>query len=363
LSDRGYTVDLLAYDIGEDRDYPNFSIIRVKSWPKIRHIKPGFSLKKPYYDLFLSCKMFAVLLRQRYDVIHAVEESAFVAMFLGWLFRIPYVYDMDSNMTTQLVNDFRWLRPLRPLLNWIESLPMRNAAAVVPVCDALADEVREYRQDNIYTLKDISLAKPAVDSGVENIRQQHGISGPILMYIGNLEPYQGIDLLLQGFAVHHRSNPSTMLVVIGGEDENIDAYRNIAQALGIGDNALFLGKRPVGNISGYMQQADVLVSPRIEGVNTPMKIYSYLDSGVAVLATDLPTHNQVMDASTACLVEPSAGPLAAGIDKLLASTSYRSALAKTAATLVAREHSYSAYCKVLYSMYDDLGEQSCAVKQ
>ena len=36
-----------------------------------------------------------------------------------------------------------------------------------------------------------------------------------------------------------------------------------------------------------MAQADVLISPRIKGVNTPMKIYSYLDSGRCVLATDL----------------------------------------------------------------------------
>ena len=32
------------------------------------------------------------------------------------------------------------------------------------------------------------------------------------------------------------------------------------------------------------EAADVLVSPRIRGNNTPMKIYSYLESGKAILA-------------------------------------------------------------------------------
>jgi glycosyltransferase involved in cell wall biosynthesis len=266
-------------------------------------------------------------------------------------------------MTTQLINNFPWLRPLRRLLSWIESLPVRGAAAVVPVCDALADEVRHYRQENIYTLKDISLVTPSADPDAEDLRKEYAISGPILMYIGNLEQYQGIDLLLQGFACHHRHAPSTTLIIIGGEDDDIAGYQQLAQELGIGDRALFAGKRSVGKISDYMRQADVLVSPRIEGVNTPMKVYSYLDSGVAVLATDLPTHNQVMDTSTACLVEPNPESLAAGMDKLLASPGYRHELAAAAGALVAREHSYDAYRKVLYSMYDDLGDTGHVVKQ
>ena len=57
-------------------------------------------------------------------------------------------------------------------------------------------------------------------------------------------------------------------------------------------------------LGNYLRQADVLVSPRIRGVNTPMKLYSYLDSGVPVLATRLPTHTQVMDDSVAVLVDP-----------------------------------------------------------
>ena len=54
----------------------------------------------------------------------------------------------------------------------------------------------------------------------------------------------------------------------------------------------------------------MLVSPRLKGLNTPMKIYSYLDSGSAVLATRLRTHTQVLDDGIAYLVEPE--PVALG---------------------------------------------------
>ena len=57
-------------------------------------------------------------------------------------------------------------------------------------------------------------------------------------------------------------------------------------------------------VARLLGEADVLVSPRLKGLNTPMKIYSYLDSGTAVLATRLRTHTQVLDDRTAYLVDP-----------------------------------------------------------
>ena len=62
-----------------------------------------------------------------------------------------------------------------------------------------------------------------------------------------------------------------------------------------------MGKQPVAQINQFMSQADILLSPRTQEVNTPMKVYSYLDSGVVVLARDLPTHTQVADSTTAYL--------------------------------------------------------------
>lgn len=357
LTERGCHVDLLAYDVGGERSYPNFTIHRVKSWPKVSVIKPGFSLTKIFLDVFLLFKMISMLLKNRYDVIHAVEESVFIAMVLGFLFRIPYVYDMDSNMVTQLVSQYPWLKPCKRLLDCLESWPIRAAAAVVPVCDALAEQATKYRHDNIYTLKDISLVSDTrTNQNIENLRMRYSINGPLLMYIGNLEKYQGIDLMLDGFAQFARNNSAIHLVIIGGEDNDIAAYQNMSAGLGMSRQITFTGKRPVSMIDAYMKQADVLISPRTEGVNTPMKIYSYLDSGVAVLATDLPTNNQVMTKHTACLVPPTATAFASGITKLLNDDDYRAELADAARELIAREHSYPSYCRVLYGLYDDLAQ-------
>jgi glycosyltransferase involved in cell wall biosynthesis len=66
-----------------------------------------------------------------------------------------------------------------------------------------------------------------------------------------------------------------------------------------------------------MELADVLLSPRIEGANTPLKIYSYLTSGKPIVATDLPTHRQVLSPEIAKLVPADPAALAEGILEIL----------------------------------------------
>jgi hypothetical protein len=46
------------------------------------------------------------------------------------------------------------------------------------------------------------------------------------------------------------------------------------------------------------------VSPRSTGTNTPLKIYQYLRSGRAIVATNLRTHTQVLSSDFAFLVDP-----------------------------------------------------------
>jgi glycosyltransferase involved in cell wall biosynthesis len=54
----------------------------------------------------------------------------------------------------------------------------------------------------------------------------------------------------------------------------------------------------------YMGLAEVLVSPRLEPYTTPLKIFSYMASGRPIVATDLPTHTQLLDAEAAILGPP-----------------------------------------------------------
>ncbi|MCC5958853.1 MAG: glycosyltransferase family 4 protein [Rhodobacteraceae bacterium] len=352
LSERGDTVDVLTFHEGEDRSYEGVRIFRISAPPGVRNLRPGPSIKKLVCDLWLFFKLIRLLRRNRYDVLHCVEESVFMAMFLRPFFGFRYLYDMDSSLASQVVNKYRLGRPLRRLLSYLESLPMRRAEAVIPVCDALAELAEQSSARHVCVLRDVSLIDPTKNTHtVEDLRESLGIDGTITAYIGNLEGYQGIDLLLESFALVGQKQPNAHLIIIGGEERDIARYQNRSALLGITPRTHFLGKRPVEQMGAYLKQADVLVSPRTEGVNTPMKVYSYLHSGIPVLATDLPTHTQVMTPRIARLAPPSAEEFSAAWQELLGDPEARTLLGQEAREYIERQHSYASFRTTLHKLY------------
>jgi glycosyltransferase involved in cell wall biosynthesis len=353
LSERGDQVDILTFHLGEDRGAPGARIHRIRPWPRPAAVRPGLSLAKLWCDLFMFGKAFRLARTGNYDLVHAVEEAGFMALAIGALFGVPYVLDMDSSMASQIVERYRWTRPLHGTLRWLETLPMRRAAAVVPMCEDLAVEARRHCRGEVHVLRDVSLLRDGEGAGEhEDLRADLGLEGPVVMYIGNLERYQGIDLLLESFQRVAAANPLAALVIIGGAPPDIAHYRAQVLALGLSGRVHLVGPRPVTRLGHCMSQADVLVSPRIQGTNTPMKIYSYLDSGRAVVATDLPTHTQVMSANEAVLVPPEPEAMAGAILELLDDPAWRERLAANAQALVQRRHSLEAFHRSVNEIFD-----------
>jgi glycosyltransferase involved in cell wall biosynthesis len=342
LTARGNQVDLLTYHEGQDVTYDGLKIHRTPALPFLRHIRPGLSPQKLVCDALLLFKAVGLARRTRYDVVHAVEEAVFVAVLLRTLFGLRYVYDMDSSLGEQMVERFAFLRPLVPLFDRFEGLAAKRAVAVVPVCDALAQTVAKHGPRRVMVLQDPSLLAPTAPGAVSNLKEALGIKGPLLMYVGNLKAYQGIDLLLHAFAAA-LPEAEADLAIIGGQPSDVAVYRRRAAALGIAARVHFLGPKPVGDLGGYLAQADILVSPRISGNNTPMKIYSYLDSGKPVIATALPTHTQVLDEAVALLVPPTPEAFAEGIARLVNDAPLRRRLGLAARQLAEEQFSLQAY--------------------
>ena len=363
LSQAGHEIDVITYPEGEDREYPGVTYHRVKPIGKITGVKPGFSLKKLYLDLFILFKFIRLLFTNRYSVVHAVEESVYFAMLLCPIFRLPYIYDMDSSMVTQLIDKAPTLSFVEKPLRFIESLPARFAKVVVPCCDALVDDVTPYRSKKskpTIALKDISLLDKTRAETTTGLDIQRDILGAdstpkntkVCMYIGNLESYQGIDLMIDAFAqTTSDSELPIALIVVGGEQGDIQKYKAMADNLKVGESVYFLGKQPVSDLYALMQQADILLSPRTQGVNTPMKVYSYLDSGVPVIATRLPTHTQVMDDENSMLVEPNKVDFSRGIQSLVDDQARCRALTENAADFISREHSWNSFKRVVDEIY------------
>jgi len=163
LSERGARVDVVTYHEGRGLDLEHVTLHRIPRLPFVRGIRPGFSWKKVVCDAFVLLAAVRLAARGRYDLVHAVEEAVFIAVLLKWLFRIPYVYDMDSSLAQQLRERFPLLAPATRILDACERLALRHATAVVPVCEALAALARRGKASKVVLLPDVSLLDGAAD--------------------------------------------------------------------------------------------------------------------------------------------------------------------------------------------------------
>ena len=202
------------------------------------------------------------------------------------------------------------------------------------------------------TLHDISqLANPGA-ARTGKLAAEVSSSRLILLYAGNLESYQGIDLLLDSFALAAQRSDGMDLVVIGGDPDDIAKYRSKAEQLGVSQRTHFIGPRPLEVLDSYLAEADVLVAPRIRGVNTPMKVFPYLHSGRPVLVTDLPTHSQILTSEVAMLAPAEPRGFAEAILKLIGDPQLRRDLGERGRAFAEANHTFPAHARRVNELYD-----------
>jgi glycosyltransferase involved in cell wall biosynthesis len=357
-------IDLLVYHEGETIELPDVVIHRIRI-PKflkgyLSEIRPGITVKKLVCDLFFFLEASRLVLNcsktERYTLIHAVEESVFIALIFKSLKKIPYLYDMDSSLSLQLTESWRSLRMLRPLLAFIEKLAVRNSSAVVPVCDTLAAVADSAGSPHTCILRDISLLDHPgqEDSSELNLRAaaQIPVNSKVILYVGNLERYQGIDLGIRAFGKIAADFPDSHLVVIGGATEHVISYQKLVMDLELSDRIHLLGPRPVSYLHRLIAEADVLISPRILGNNTPMKIYSYMHSGKPLIATSIASHTQVLHSGIARLCEPNPESFADAITWVLSNVEEAAMMADRARQIAEFKYTFSNFQSSLLKLYD-----------
>jgi len=265
------------------------------------------------------------------------------------LLRVPHLYDMHSSLPQQLTNfAFSGSRILRRIFQWIERLMIRQSRVVVVICPSLEETVRSIQPDARAVLIENAPGagdRAATPEDAAAIRRSHGVDDrtPLVVYTGTFEAYQGLDLLFNAMAIVRRSRPDARLLLAGGNPEQVALAKQQATAAGIGDVTIFAGDRPASEIPAYLLAADVLVSSRSRGTNTPLKIYQYLRAGRPIVATRLLTHTQVLSDETAILTGITPDEYAAGILTAITDPDRAASVGARARTLADTKYSDEAY--------------------
>ena len=348
LTALGHQVDLVTYPFGSDVSMPGLRVFRAPRPPFVREVGIGPSLAKIPLDALLALSVVRRAFSGSYDAVHSHEEGGVIGVTVAALLRIPHLYDMHSSLPQQLTN-FAFSRStlIRRVFLAMERLMIRRSRVVIVICPALEETVRAI-EPNAHTV----LIENAPGSAEERatadqaaaVRRAIGIGSatPIVLYTGTFEAYQGLDLLFEAMAIVGRQ-VDARLVLAGGKPDHVERARERARTAGIEDVTIFAGERPATDIPAYLQAADVLVSPRSRGTNTPLKIYQYLRSGRPIVATRLLTHTQVLSDDTAFLTGATAPAFADGILAALRDKTRAERVGQRAIELANTKYSDEAY--------------------
>jgi glycosyltransferase involved in cell wall biosynthesis len=348
LINLGHTVDLVTYPFGENVTMPGLRVFRCRRPPFIRRVRIGPSLAKVPLDLSLAASAFRRAIADRYDAVHSHEEGAAIGMVLSTLLGVPHLYDMHSSLPQQLAN-FKYSRSrlLRRIFEVFERAAVRRSRVVIVICAELERLVQEIDPSAHPVL--IENAPGAEEIGVlrgrDRVRAQLRLaaSTPIVLYTGTFEAYQGLGLLFAAAVEVARRRADVRFLLAGGRWDQIAQARREVARLGLEQHVILAGERPAAEIPSLLDAADVLVSPRSRGTNTPLKIYQYLRSGRPIVATRLLTHTQVLNDDIAILTGATPAEFAAGILEAIGNQERAAQIGARAAELAATKYSYDAY--------------------
>ena len=359
MAESGVSVDLLTYGQGQDVELPGVRVIRTPALRWLGLVRVGPSGLKLLHDVFIALWAIALLLRNRYDFVHAHEESVFLALFLKPLFRFQLVYDMHSSLPQQLEN-FQYTSSglLIRLFERLEAASLRSADAVITICPELArlairqmpDPARHFLIEN--SLLDEVRLKQAPQAVPESGGVEPSVppGRPIILYAGSFEPYQGLHLLIAAFARLREQHQKAFLVIMGGLPEQVAGLAAVVAEYGLNGHCLVTGRVPQDVARRFARRATSLVSPRNRGSNTPLKVYEQLASGIPLVATRIPSHTQVLNDQVCFLVEPSVEALAQGMLDSLQDERRRQQLVAGALALYYDKYSRTVYERAVRSV-------------
>ena len=348
LLDLGHTVDLVTYPFGKEVQLAGLRVFRCARPPLMTGIGIGPSWKKIPLDLALLATASRRALSEKYDAVHSHEEGSFFGVVLAGMLGLPHLYDMHSSLPQQLTNfAYSKSRLLTGFFGLMERFVVRRSRVVIVICPQLEEVVRAIDSGVPSVLIENAPGSgdaPTQGSGLQ-IRRTWGLTPdvPVILYTGTFEPYQGLDLLFASMKHVLAARPDARLVLAGGRPDQVELARRDAEKAGIGEATIFAGQRPAEEIPAYLDAADVLVSPRSLGTNTPLKIYQYLRSGRPIVATRLLTHTQVLTDDVSFLAAATPEGFGGGILEAIADPERARAVGARARHLAETKYSYEAY--------------------
>jgi glycosyltransferase involved in cell wall biosynthesis len=132
----------------------------------------------------------------------------------------------------------------------------------------------------------------------EDYREKLGLKGPVVGYIGRLEPHKGVEFLIKAA----KNLDAQFLLVGGGSDEA--RLKGLVQKLGLEKKVKFMGYLPYDEIPKYYASVDIVVYPTLyEPLGNV--VLEAMAAGKPIVASNVDGIPEIFEDGTGFLIKPS----------------------------------------------------------
>jgi glycosyltransferase involved in cell wall biosynthesis len=340
----GEPTHLLAYSQAAYDLDPPYHIHRIPDFPRVRSLRSGPSWGKVALDArcIVEVRRLAYRLRPRAIVGHHIEAAcAAVAARVS-----PVYYVAHTHLEAELPVYFSpaWAPLTRGVATRLESAVRSRVAGVAAVAPALALRLGG---------RTIHLPVPWLPSrssetlSREEARSALGIApdGPICLYAGNLDRYQGWERLIDALSILRRTEPHARLLIATASDPGPALHET--QRAGLEHAVLFRSLHgEEARASAHAASDLTWISRRTEG-GLPIKMLDAFARGLPAVAMERATAG--LEVGRACIVVPNddSAAMARAAVRLLGDRPAANALTAEAQRYLEAHHSTKSFMEAL----------------
>lgn len=286
LGQNGCDVHLITYSLRAKMTDENgipFNIHRIRRVPTYNRYAAGPSYQKLLVlDFLLLFKLLKILRTYDIDVIHAHHyEGLIISLLARRLTGHPVVYDAHTLLASELPYYNMGLNKCvkRQLGLFLDNLLPRQADFVLSVSE---DIKQKLIKEGKISEKKIAVVANGIESCLfKTVVCQKNPSVKILVYAGNLAPFQGVEPLLRCFHQVRTHRKDVILHIV--TDSSFAPYAPLADNLGIRPHIEIFSSN-FKDLPKHLGVADILINPRSRCDGLSQKLLNYMAAGKAIVS-------------------------------------------------------------------------------
>ena len=317
-----------------------------------------------FYGVFVSPSMIQALRKNvsNFDVVHLHEYRTFQNLAFYYLNknRVPYILSCHGEIS--------YLRERAQSLDWLllRNIFQRSFGKKL-VNDASKLFALSRYEETQYLDAGVKPNKIAiVPNGVtpedfsyvstrQGFRRSFGIDEEdVILYLGRINRYKGIDTLVKAFALLPKRKNGTKLVIAGPDDDFLGSLKTMVKELNLEDKVIFTGSLNRKQVLSAYSAATVVVYASIQEGFGLVPLEAGI-MGKPVIVSDAPAMDFVKKGNFGLTVKSgSVSQLKEAIEKIMDNPELSKEFGKNGKKFVAETYSWDKVGKMVEDIYRDI---------